>query len=103
MLDVPHAFRWFVLLATTAMLAYASAAGAGSTAVAISEHTLPKAVIRTFHAQCQADALAIIRFDPASPEVCGELQASQPRRVCMPKGSTDPLAVVGKVAEKLCI
>lgn len=75
---------------------------AGGTVVSVTDHSLPKATIRTYHALCQPQRLVIIRVDPAAPTVCGDSQDTGQSRVCLPKSAANPEETVKQVAVRLC-
>ncbi len=72
--------------------------------VELSDHSLPRAKVLTWHAKCANGRLGVIRWDPTStpPQLCAAVQDGSRAEQCV---SINPAAlnqVVRSVAQDLC-
>jgi hypothetical protein len=71
--------------------------------VRLEDHSLPKAKVRTFHANCASKRFVVIRVDPANPQICGASQDTDSHRVCVPRAAASQVEdTVRQLASQLC-
>lgn len=70
----------------------------------LSDHTRPRATVRTFHAKCVNGRLGMIRLDPTTipPTICASVQDGSRPEQCSAQSSGTASRQIRAKAEVLC-
>ena len=75
---------------------------ASANVVELSDHSRPRAQVKTYHAKCANGRLVMIRWDPTAHTICAAVQDGSQSERCMQATADTAAPAVRNAAVSLC-